>query len=268
MISFKLFNTLAICLLLLIITLSVQAQETFHKEIPDLPSTPQLVNDFAHLLNEKEQEQLEAKLEDVEHATSNEITIVTIESLGQLEINEFSLELGRKWNIGKADKKNGVLILVSKEDHKIDIAPAYGLSGVLPDITCGQIIRNSMAPEFKSGNYYQGLNAATDAIIAASKGEFKGNNNNKPHSARKIWSLLKIFFFIIIGILYFFVRRNSRGMYINNRGYGYRGGGWMGGGFGGFGGGGGGGSDSNSGGFGGFGGGGGGFDGGGASGSW
>jgi len=246
------------------------SQSSYHKEIPDLPAKPALVNDFADMLTTDEEMQLEHKLLNFENESSNEITIVTVTDLGGLEVSEYATELGRKWDIGKKTKKNGVLILASKNDRKINISPGYGLSGALPDITCGRIIRNYIVPAFKEGNYYQGFESATTAIIGATKGEFK-NDELKPDKSKGP-SVFSIIVFLIIIIIYFFFRRNSNNLYVSRRGYRYgndgwgsRGGGWLGG-FGGFGGGGGG--SSSGGGFGGFGGGGGGFDGGGASGSW
>ena len=249
--------------ILLLSIFCLQAQTTYHKGIPDLPATPRLVNDFAGMLTPEEVNLLETKLLNFEKTSSNEVTIVTVTDLDDLEVSEFALELGRKWDIGKEKKKNGVLLLDSKNDRKINISPGYGLSGVLPDITCGRIIREYIKPNFKNQAYYKGFDEATTAIISATQGEFS-NDELKPKKTSGVFTFLKIIVIIIVIILYFFFRRNSRNIYVSRRGYRYNdGGSW--GGFGGFGGGG---SDSGGGGFGGFGGGGGGFDGGGASGDW
>ena len=260
----KLIFILCICLQ---VSFLADAQSNYHKAIPDLPSPPRLVNDFADMLSPDEEASLETKLLNFENESSNEVTIVTVKNLDGIEVSEFTLELGRKWDIGKQKKKNGVLLLASRDDHKINISPGYGLSGVLPDITCGRIIRQHIVPNFKSQNYYQGFDDATTAIIAATKGEFT-NDEPKAVSSKGFFKLLKIIFIIIVLIIYFFFRRNSGNMYVSRRGYRSMGGGWLGGGFLGGGGFGGGDNSSGGGGFGGFGGGGGGFDGGGASGSW
>ncbi|MBL7765329.1 MAG: TPM domain-containing protein [Chitinophagaceae bacterium] len=250
----------------------IHAQSTTYDEaIPALPSTPRLVNDLANMLQADEEVRLEKKLLKFERESSNEVTIITVDTLGGLDISEFAVQLGRKWNIGKAERKNGVIILVSAKDRKINISPGYGLSGVLPDAICARIIRNQITPNFRSGNVYQGFDEATDAIIAASKGEFSAYEKGNGISP---FILLLIMFGIFLFIfIFFFAIRNRKQIYVSRRGYKYDdnswGGGWLGG-FGsgmgsggGFGGGGG--SDDS---FGGFGGGGGGFDGGGASGSW
>lgn len=250
---------------------TVVARQEFHKAIPDLPATPRLVNDFADMLSEGEETQLETRLLNFEKESSNEITIVTVTDLGEMEVSEFAMELGRKWDIGKEKKKNGVLLLVSRNDRKVNISPGYGLSGALPDITCGRIIRENIVPHFKQGNYYQGMDEAVSRMIQATKGEFTGEDL----PPIKVSPLLILFLFLVffgVVFLFFYFIRNRKQIYVSRRGYRQRdgwgsGSGWFGGGFGsgGFGGGFGGGG---GGGFGGFGGGGGGFDGGGASGSW
>lgn len=247
------------------------SQSKFHSQIPDLPAKPALVNDLGNMLTDDEEALLELKLFNFEKESSNEIAIVTVESLEGLEISDYAVELGRKWDIGKESKKNGVLILASKKDRKVNISPAYGLSGVLPDMVCSRIIREQIVPNFKEGNIYLGFDQAVEKIIGYTKGEFTADEKETGGGISPVFFILIFMVFIFI---FFFVLRNRTGnTYVSRRGYRNNdsdfGGGILGGFGGGFGSGGfSGGSDSDSGGFGGFGGGGGGFDGGGASGSW
>ena len=247
---------------------SLRAQN-YDKCIPELPSKPALVNDLADMLSNEEELTLESVLYAYEKESSNEITIVTVDQLCSIEVSEFALQLGRKWNIGKATKKNGVLILASKTDRKINISPGYGLSGVLPDAICARIIRNDIVPNFKNGNYFAGFETASKHIIEASKGEFTADETAKSDNPPL---LLILFLFLLIIFLFFYLTRRSRGMYVSRRGYTFNDDDWGGfprrGGGGFFGSGGSGWGSSGGGGFGGFGGGGGGFDGGGSSGSW
>jgi uncharacterized protein len=246
----------------------------FHTFIPSPTNPPMLVNDFGDMLSPEQEFSLESKLLKYEQTTSNEIVLVTVSSLNGMEVSEFTLETGRKWDIGKAKKKNGVLLLASSGDRKIWIAPGSGLSGVLPDIVVGRIVRNQIIPRFKEGNYYGGFDAGLEAIMAAARGEFTNDESIKA-KPMPVW--MGVFLILMFGLLFFvvfYLMSKSKGVYVSRRGYKYDDAGWGGGGW--FGGGSGsgswgGGSNSGSGGgggFGGFGGGGGGFDGGGAGGSW
>jgi uncharacterized protein len=254
----------------LLIAASLFAQASYHAEIPDLPAKPALVNDLGDMLTADEELLLENKLLNYEKTSSNEIAIVTVASLGGIEIADFAVELSRKWDIGKSGKKNGVLILASKGDRKINISPAYGLQGVLPDVICSRIIREQIVPNFKEGRVYAGFDLAVDKIIGYTTGEFTADEKG----GSGMPTLVILFLFMLFIFIFFFVLRKKAGnTYVSRRGYKNNdtwagGGGLWGGMLGGSAGSSWGSDDDSGGGFGGFGGGGGGFDGGGASGSW
>jgi len=253
----------------------VIAQE---KDLYDKPNPPTAVNDFAKLLEPFQREALEQKLRDYNDSTSSAIVIITVPTLKGYDVSELALKYLREWGVGMKDRGNGVIILVSKAEHKINIQTGYGMEGVLPDITAKHIIDERMTPAFKEDDYFRGFDQAIDAIILAARGEYKAT---APKNRGRGGIPFKTIFIIVVIIIIliskgggggggrYMSRRGSRGLgglpwFIlgNMMGSGSRGGGWGGssGGFGGgFGGGGGGG-------FGGFGGGSGG--GGGASGGW
>jgi uncharacterized protein len=242
----------------------------FAQVIPPKPNPPRLVNDMARMMTDGEQDQLERELVDFSNETSNEITIVTIDSLGDNDVEDYAVKLGKAWGVGKSGKNNGVVVLASLRDHKINISTGKGLEGALTDLQCGEIIRNEMIPAFRDDkNYYEGFSKAAKAIIAATKGEYKADPKHKAGQHIPVTAII-----ILVIIVFFIIRMMGRGgggggNYMSGGGLGnfatgmfmgsLLGGGGRGGGFGG-------GGDSGGGGFGGFGGGD--FGGGGASGSW
>jgi uncharacterized protein len=235
----------------------------------DFPAKPdKLVNDYTRTLSSAQIQQLEQKLVAFDDSTSTQIVVAIVKSVGDYDVNEYALELGRKWGVGSAGKNNGIVILVALGDRKISIQTGYGLEGVLPDIYAKRIIENDIKPYFKSGDYYAGLESGTDAIIKYTKGEYK-NDKPKAKGGGGISSIFIIL--VIIVVIIIIVKKGGRGgggsQVIGGRGVadalfwsmllgGGRssGGGWGGGG------------SSGGGGFGGFGGGS--FGGGGSSGSW
>lgn len=261
----RLFLSIFIC--------TIFAGSGYSQKIPDRPVPPRLVNDFAKLLSSEEVNRLEQKLVAFNDSTSTQIAIVIVPDLGGYDKSEYAQDLAEKWGIGQKGKNNGVLILVKPKtadsDGKVQIATGYGLEGVIPDITCGEIVDREMIPAFKNGEYYMGFDKATSTIMSLARGEFTAAQYGHTHkkSGHGGFPIGIIVVFIIIAM----ISRRSGGS--NNRHIGT--GGlpfWMlmgmmnsgrgsGGSWGGFSGGGGGG-----GGFGGFGGGS--FGGGGAGGSW
>ncbi len=251
---------------LLLFTLSVSSILRGQPPIPPRPSPPKLVNDYANLMSVEEQMRLEKDLVAYNDSTSTQVAIVTLADLGDYDIFDWAVEIGKKWGVGTAQKNNGVVIIVGlAPKRKVFIATGGGVQGFLPDIICKRIIEQKIVPNFKEKRFYDGFNEAFQVIRGAANGEFvnegKGDNSD---SDGGFWVFIIILIIIII-IISFINRRGQFAQYNSGRRT-YGGGGWMIGG-GGFGGGGwGGGSDSGGGGFGGFGGGG--FDGGGAGGDW
>jgi uncharacterized protein len=231
---------------------------SFAQNYPAKPEPPRLVNDFAGMLSPQENETLERKLELYNDSTSTQISIVIIQTLDGADKAQYATELGEKWGIGRKHKDNGVLILIAKSEHQIFIATGRGVEEFLPDAICERIIQNKIKPRFKAGNYFDGLNQATNEMIARLSGNFVNNDNQEDNQPIPIWVIILIIF-IVFFILPLIFRNGRGGGGTYSRG-GYVGGPFWGGG-GGFSGGGG-----SSGGFGGFGGGS--FGGGGAGGSW
>tara|TARA_R110002124_G_scaffold94299_10_gene238212 strand:+ start:1151 stop:1987 length:837 start_codon:yes stop_codon:yes gene_type:complete len=238
--------------------------------IPEKPSLATSVYDYANVLSSTEKLQLEEKLIHYSDSTTTQIVVITIESLKGEDVSQLATRWAQTWGIGQAKEDNGVIILVAKAERKIAINPGYGLEDRLTAGIGGEIIRNIITPEFKSGSYYNGLDKGTDALIDVFKGKYKGE---RKQTKGKDFPVLP--FIIIIVIILVLISKNKGG----GGNSGNRGGGGpslldvillsslgRGGGGGGFGGG------SSGGGFGGggFGGGfgGGGFSGGGSSGSW
>lgn len=254
--------------LLMVGLIQVRAQDY----LPEKPVIQTSVYDQAHMMSEQEAKMLEQKLINYSDTTSTQIVVITINSLEGNDVALYATELAHKWGIGQKDEDNGVLLLVSKEDRRMTIRTGYGVEHKLTDALSRRIIENIITPAFKQGNYYQGLDEGTTAIIQIMSGEYQGERSDEGPKGKFPAFFIVIIFIIILMIL-------SR----RNRGGGKRGGRKSGGfslldaiilshaGRGGFGGGGFGGGSSGGGfGGGGFGGGfgGGGFGGGGASGGW
>lgn len=229
-----------------------------------------LVHDYTATLSAGEKQQLETKLHRFDDSTSNQIAVVLIPSLQGNDVADFTTELGRAWGVGGKQFNNGVVLLVAKNDRKMHIATGYGLEGAIPDVLASQVIQEILKPNFRGGNYYEGIDEGTNALMLAAQGKYRVAREYGG-SGVSFGTLLLIGFLIFIFLI--IISKNSGGgggSFMSRRGYrGYdppiffppsSGGSWIGGGNWG------GGGSSGGGGFGGFGGGS--FGGGGASGDW
>jgi uncharacterized protein len=257
-----------------------------------IPRPQGYVNDFAHVIPEGNAARITRIIEDVRAKSGGEITVVTIADIGDRDVGDVALQIGREWGVGQNAKigdrarNAGVVILVVPKETSSDgrghisIQTGQGSEGFITDATAGDI-RREATPLLVQQDYGGALELMTLRVAQRFAGEFGfqlDTSFRAPEAVQRTPrsrgrgidpGVLVIAFVVLMFVLGSMGRGRRRGcggclpIFIPfGGGGGYRGGGWGGGGFGGggFGGGGGGG-------FGGFGGGGG-FSGGGSSGSW
>ncbi len=209
----------------------------------NLPPKPdRYVTDQAGVLDAAAVSTINAQLEQFEKTTSNQIVVAIYPSLPpETDASQYATYTYNAWGVGQKGKDNGAILFVFVNDHKMFICTGRGLEGALPDAICKNIITQVIAPQFKQGNYSGGIQAGVNAMIAATKGEYKGTGStvaeeNGEHQGIPPWVVI---LFIII-IIFIQMRSPYRsGPVIFWGGGGYGGGGGFGGGGGGFSGGGG-----------------------------
>ncbi len=167
-----------------------------------LPVNPTgFVQDYASLLTADQKATLETKLQNYEKNTTNEIAVVTIPSLDGDTIENVAQEIFTKWGIGKADKDNGVLLLISLAEHKTRIHTGYGVEGDLTDIGTSYIQSEVVSPAFKAGDYNAGINGAVDKMIEALGGTDIVPENFSTKTKSIPWNILLIGFIFFIQIV-------------------------------------------------------------------
>lgn len=253
----KLFPQWSICffmalgiIVLLSIAAPLKAEEKFPKPVG-------AVNDFAHVVPPGYKSGMENLAQEVLEKTGTAIVVVTVESLGDNELNDYVNSLYKAWGIGKKGEDKGVLIFLAIKERKARIETGYGVEGIIPDGLAGEILRNYAIPLFKQGDYGKGLANTVNAVAAivakdakvsltgGVPGE-KAREQNVRHGGGSVWPLI-ILVLIVISLL---GTRQGRDLLPwlllilftgGGRGGGYGGGsggfGGFGGGFGGFGGG-------------------------------
>ncbi|MBI3353881.1 MAG: TPM domain-containing protein [Nitrospirae bacterium] len=156
----------------IILSLFLFAEADAAKKI--FPAPTGYVNDLAGVIDADSKGKMTVFAERLAKEGKAEIAIVTIQSIkefGFADIEEAAVKLFEEWGIGKKGKDNGILILASMKDRKIKIEVGYGLEEKVPDGRAGEIIRNGIAPYFKSQRYgeglYKGLLLLSEAIEGA-----------------------------------------------------------------------------------------------------
>jgi uncharacterized protein len=251
---------IAAVLLALFLTVDIAFAET----IP--PKPPRMFNDYAGVVSPGVADRLNTQLAQFERDTSDQVVVAVYRKMeSDSSIEDYAQRIAQSWQVGQADKRNGVVLLVFIDDRKSSIQVGYGLEGAFPDVTAFDIRERHMNPHFRRGDYEGGLVEAVDLICKAIRGEYKGSGrtNAERHTDNASGTAgLLVFLFIVLMIMIAVRASRRRGGYrytgfggpfvMGNWGGGS---GWSGGG-------------SSGGGFGGFSSGGGSFGGGGSSGSW
>lgn len=156
--------------------------------------------------------------------TSSEVVVVAVDEVDGGDVDAFATELFTRWGIGKRDNDNGLLVLISRSDRMAVLRTGYGLEGVLPDVVCGRIIRNQMAPYYKEGDYDGGTLAAVSRIadiisnpdVAAEVMSKYANDERRyePEDFTPLWNMLFVYLIVMgcIGFLLVWANlRKSRG---------------------------------------------------------
>ncbi|HOY41495.1 MAG TPA: TPM domain-containing protein [Chitinophagales bacterium] len=196
----SLLNNILLTLFLLL-QFSASAQVLDKDGIPEKPSPPRLLNDFAEMISTSKRQLFEDKLVAFNDSTSTQICVVTVNSIEDYSIEDYAVRLGRKWGVGQKDKDNGILILVAKDERKVDIEIGYGLESYITDYDTKNIIDEIIVPAFKQSNYYEGLDLATNRIIAQLQGTYSASSSAPATESSGISYIIIIIVIIFIVII-------------------------------------------------------------------
>mgnify|MGYP003579053884 CR=1 FL=1 len=140
-----------------------------------LPATPALAQTFpkltgrvvdqANLLDTAQEADLSAKSAALEQRTGRQFVIATVPNLEGRTIEDYGYRLGREWGIGNEQKDDGVILLVAPAERKVRIETGYGARVFLTDAVSSIIIRESILPKFRDGDFPGGITAGADQIV-------------------------------------------------------------------------------------------------------
>lgn len=185
----------------------------FAQNIPARPVPPRLVNDFANVLSDSQEQMLESKLVRFNDTTSTQICVVTIDDLGGTTTADFAYQIGEKWGVGHKEN-NGAVILIKPKKSETDrggvsIQTGYGLEPFVTDALSKRIIEQEMIPYFKENDYYTGIDRATSVIMGLVSGQFTAEDYAKDDDLAG--ALVAIFSIIMIVLLISILGRGNNG---------------------------------------------------------
>jgi len=135
-----------------------------------VPKNDGWVTDLANILSPADESALEARLEEWKQRTGHQIAVLTVPTLGGESLEETTLSISRAWAVGTAERKDGALLFVAQADRKLRIEVGTGLEGALTDSISGRIIRDVIAPKFRTKDFGTGIRAGVEAMIGVVEG--------------------------------------------------------------------------------------------------
>lgn len=129
---------------------------------PKLAGNP--VVDQADIIPAGEEAALNTQLLELEKKTGHQLVVATVSDLEGRDVADYGYRLGREWQIGDAEKDDGVVFLIAPNERRMHIAVGLGLEPVLTDAMSGRIIRDTVTPRFKANDYPGGIQAGVNAI--------------------------------------------------------------------------------------------------------
>lgn len=133
-------------------------------KLPDVRKD-MFVYDQGDFLNDEEEKNVNELLVKLEKATTIELAVITIPSLNDLTIEEYANKMANELGIGKKEKDNGVLLLISKNDTKVRLEIGNGLQGILTDSISGRILDNYFVPYRENDEYDKAVSQTVQAVI-------------------------------------------------------------------------------------------------------
>jgi uncharacterized protein len=198
-----------------------------------------MLNDFAGKLTESTRTQLEGVLRRFRDASGIEVAVVTInfDDMQDYPIEQFALELGRKWGVGRDAQKKALLLLVAIKAPEADgkykgatrLEVSRHLEGDIPDILAGELIRR-MRGDFQAGRFDQALTSGTQTILATLQQRLglsvdgvdstqvarepvrtRSESRRSRRSTRAVGGLLFLGFLVVVGAVLFVIIRKGGG---------------------------------------------------------
>jgi len=160
------------------------------------------VNDYGHMIGPETAAGLERALVRFEGTDSTQIVVLTIPGLEGENLEEFSIKVAEAWRIGSKGVDNGVILLVARDDRKVRIEVGRGLEGRLTDLTAGRIVRNSIIPRFKAGDFDGGITAGVSSIMEAVRGEYKASGREPGAGHGRTTPIFTLLIFLFVALVF------------------------------------------------------------------
>ncbi|MEO1049287.1 MAG: TPM domain-containing protein [Bacteroidota bacterium] len=169
---------------------------------PTLRDGSEAVVDLTKTLQPNQVNYLTKRIDSLYALTGSRIFIRMIYSTNRETLESYSLNLANDLSRGMEQPGNAVLILVAKKDRTMRIEVGKSLRWGLSNRKAKSIIDDQMAPPFKIGGYFVGINQGLSEVIGVLK-------SHKGKQANSWMFVLFLPLFLVLEVLKRFVSRRG-----------------------------------------------------------
>jgi len=136
-----------------------------------VPVLSRHVTDLTGTLSASQIETLESRLVAFEAKKGSQIAVLIVPTTQPEDIAQFGIRVADQWKIGRKKIDDGVILIVAKNDRTLRLEVGYGLEGAIPDAIARRVIAETIAPFFKTGDFYGGIDAGVEQLMRLIEGE-------------------------------------------------------------------------------------------------
>ena len=155
-------NTLA---LLVSVLLTLAALVPGLASAQTFPALTGPVVDQANVIPDDVEARIGQKLVALKTQSQRQLQVVTVASLEDYDIADYSNRLFRSWQLGDKERNDGVMLVIAPNQRRMRIEVGYGMEPIVTDGFSFLVINKIITPKFKAGDLPGGIEAGTDALI-------------------------------------------------------------------------------------------------------
>ncbi|MGQ9477868.1 MAG: TPM domain-containing protein [Candidatus Bipolaricaulia bacterium] len=131
----------------------------------EVPSQRGYVSDYAEIIDAKTELAVGLLSGALEDRHGSKLVILTVESTSPLGLADYSEAVFKEWGLSPDD----LLFLIAVQDGKVRLEPGARLSRSLTDEKLQEIMEREIMPQFRAGNFSQGVLRGAVALASAIK---------------------------------------------------------------------------------------------------
>lgn len=121
--------------------------------------------DEANILSPAFEREMNAALGQYERATKHQLVIFTTANMGGQPVDQYSLALANRLQIGRKGYNDGLMLLVAPVEQKVRIEVGKGMESAITNAESKRIIVANIVPEFSKNNFASGIRNGANAMM-------------------------------------------------------------------------------------------------------